>query len=99
MLLCSDLLRYSSGSLLSQIVGGARISVAYLAYAAGFAVGNYVGTAIESKLAIGTLVVRVILSGDGKRHLVMRKDLKRVTNIIERAAPRSFFTVEELRSV
>ena len=66
-------------TVVSQIVGGARNFVAYLAYATGFAVRNYVGMAIESKLAIGTLVVRVILSGDGKRLLVMRKELKRLT--------------------
>ena len=48
-------------TVVSQVVGGAQNIVAYLAYAAGFAVGNYVGMLIEEKLAIGTLVVRVIL--------------------------------------
>ena len=46
----------------SQIVRGAQNFAAYFAYAAGFAVGNYVGMLIEEKLAIGTLVVRIILS-------------------------------------
>lgn len=32
----------------------------YLAYAGGFALGNFVGIWIEEKMAIGTLVVRVI---------------------------------------
>jgi len=45
----------------SQIVRGAQNFAAYFAYAAGFAVGNYVGMLIEEKLAIGTLVIRVIL--------------------------------------
>jgi uncharacterized protein YebE (UPF0316 family) len=45
----------------SQVVSGAQNIVAYLAYAAGFAVGNYAGMLIEEKLAIGTLVIRVIL--------------------------------------
>jgi uncharacterized protein YebE (UPF0316 family) len=36
----------------------------YLAYAAGFVTGTYVGTLIEKRLAIGTLIVRVIVSGD-----------------------------------
>jgi uncharacterized protein YebE (UPF0316 family) len=52
-------------TVVSQVVGGAQNMVAYLAYAAGFAVGNYVGMLIEEKLAIGTLVVRVILPQEG----------------------------------
>ncbi len=36
----------------------------YLAYASGFALGNYVGICIEERLAIGTLVFRIILSHD-----------------------------------
>jgi len=49
----------------SQIVRGAQSFTAYFAYAAGFAVGNYVGILIEEKLAIGTLVIRIILSKNG----------------------------------
>jgi uncharacterized protein YebE (UPF0316 family) len=48
----------------SEVVSGAQNIVSYLAYAAGFAVGNYVGMLIEEKLAIGTLVIRVILPQD-----------------------------------
>lgn len=36
----------------------------YLAYAAGFATGTYVGMLIEKRLAIGTLIVRAIVSGE-----------------------------------
>ena len=114
-------------TVVSQIVGGAQNFVAYLAYAAGFAAGNYVGMWIEEKLAIGTLVVRVILprdandlidnlreAGFGVTHVeaqgatgpvilvytvVMRKELGRVIDIIDKTSPKSFFTVEELRSV
>ena len=52
-------------TVVSQVVSGAQNIVAYLAYAAGFAVGNYAGMLIEEKLAIGTLVVRVILPQHG----------------------------------
>ena len=38
--------------------------VCYIAYAAGFATGNYVGMLIEEKLAIGHEVVRVITRKD-----------------------------------
>jgi len=53
-------------TVVSQIVGGVHNYVAYFAYAAGFAVGNYVGMSIEEKLAIGTLIVRAFLARDGK---------------------------------
>lgn len=53
-------------TVVSQIVGGAKNNLlAYFAYAAGFAVGNYFGMVIEDKLAIGTLVVRAILPRSG----------------------------------
>lgn len=32
----------------------------YIAYAVGFAAGNYVGILIEQKLAIGTVIIRII---------------------------------------
>lgn len=51
-------------TVVSQIVRSANNLVAYLAYAAGFAVGNYIGMIVEEKLAIGTLVVRVFLPQD-----------------------------------
>ena len=53
-------------TVVSQIVGSAKNNFpAYLAYAAGFAVGNYFGMVLEDKLAIGTLVIRVILPKNG----------------------------------
>jgi len=52
-------------TVVSQIVGGVHNYIAYLAYAAGFAVGNYFGMVLEDKLAIGTLVVRAFLSKEG----------------------------------
>jgi len=52
-------------TVVSQIVRGAQNFAAYFAYSAGFAVGNYVGMLIEEKLAIGTLVIRIILPKNG----------------------------------
>ena len=82
---------------------------------------------IEEKLAIGTLVIRIILpkkknllvnrlheegygvtyadaqGGSGPVILVytvvLRKEFEQVVSIIEDAAPKAFYTVEELRSV
>jgi len=48
-------------AVISQLVRGANNIVAYLAYAAGFAAGNFIGMFIEDKLAIGTLIIRVII--------------------------------------
>lgn len=48
-------------AIVAQIVRGANSIIAYLAYAAGFAAGNFIGMYIEDRLAIGTLVVRVIV--------------------------------------
>lgn len=53
-------------TVVSQIVGNTKNNfIAYLAYAAGFAVGNYVGMVIEERLAIGTLIIRIILPQRG----------------------------------
>jgi uncharacterized protein YebE (UPF0316 family) len=115
-------------TVVSQIVGSAKNNFpAYLAYAAGFAVGNYFGMVLEDKLAIGTLVVRAFLSKDGASlvknlhekgygvtyvdgygvngpvqviyTIVMRKELPEVVEIIHETHPKTFYTVEELRSV
>ncbi len=51
-------------AVISQLVHGANNVVAYFAYATGFATGNYIGMLIEDRLAIGTLVVRIILPND-----------------------------------
>jgi len=48
-------------AVVSQVIRGANNLVAYMAYAAGFAAGNYIGILIENRLAIGTLVVRAIV--------------------------------------
>lgn len=49
-------------SIISQITRSAQGLPAYLAYAAGFAAGNYVGMLIEDRLALGTVIVRIILA-------------------------------------
>jgi uncharacterized protein YebE (UPF0316 family) len=47
---------------ISQIMQRLDNFICFIAYAAGFAAGNYVGIIIEEKLAIGMLVVRIILA-------------------------------------
>jgi len=47
-------------TVIGEIMSGANNIFCYLAYAAGFATGNYVGIFIENKLSIGLVVVRII---------------------------------------
>lgn len=114
-------------SVIAEITKGAHNITAYLAYAGGFATGNYMGMWIEERLAIGNLVIRAILpekqtglieelraAGYGvtsvNAHgakgpvklvytIVSRKDLPNVIETIHNTHPKTFFTVEELRSV
>jgi uncharacterized protein YebE (UPF0316 family) len=44
----------------SQLVRNLSTFGGFLAYAAGFAAGNFLGMAIEDRLALGTLSVRII---------------------------------------
>ncbi len=48
-------------AVVAQIVRGVNDLVTYLAYAAGFAAGNFVGMFIEDHLAMGTQVMRIII--------------------------------------
>jgi len=51
-------------TIVSQIVSHAHNILAYLAYAAGFAFGAFVGMYIEGRLAMGTQVVTTIVQGN-----------------------------------
>lgn len=45
---------------ISQIMQNMKSPINYIAYAAGFAAGNYVGIMIEQKLAMGITLIRII---------------------------------------
>jgi len=49
---------------IGQVMQNLTNIVYYIAYAAGFATGNFVGIFIEDKMAIGKLVVRIITRKD-----------------------------------
>ena len=53
---------------ISQIMQNLNNFACYIAYAGGFAMGNYIGMRIEEKLAMGTMIIRVFLVGDGNRN-------------------------------
>ena len=53
--------------IIGQIVRNLSNIAGYLGYAAGFALGNYIGILLENRLALGTYALRVIpLSGAGE---------------------------------
>ncbi len=49
-----------------QLVQHLHSPISYIGYAAGFAVGNYVGMFIEDKLAIGNVLIRTIIQEGGE---------------------------------
>ncbi len=49
---------------ITRIMANLENFTAYIAYAAGFAAGNYIGLMIEQKLAIGIQIIRVITHRD-----------------------------------
>ncbi len=52
---------------LGKIMDNLSNPVTYLAYAAGFAMGNYIGILIEEKIAAGNCVIRIITRTDAHR--------------------------------
>jgi len=51
---------------IGQLVQHLQSVTAYLMYAAGFATGNYIGMLLEDKIAIGTVIIRIILPNGGQ---------------------------------
>ena len=46
--------------IIGQVMGRLSDPLCWLAYAGGFTLGNYLGVAIDEKLALGTVLVRLI---------------------------------------
>lgn len=51
--------------IISQVFSHANDIIAYLAYAAGYAAGNYVGIQVENKIAFGFLLFRIYTKKSG----------------------------------
>lgn len=51
---------------ISQIMRNLNNPIQYVAYAAGFGMGNYVGISIERKLSMGNRAVRILTKVDAK---------------------------------
>lgn len=52
--------------IISQVFSHANSIVSYIAYAAGYAAGNYVGILVENKIAFGFLMLRVYTKKGGR---------------------------------
>jgi len=64
---------------ISQIMTNLDNWVLFMAYASGYAVGNYIGITIEQRLALGYLVVRVITQRDGT---VLEENLRNANFVV-----------------
>lgn len=112
---------------LGQIMKNLTNPIHYIAYAGGFATGNFVGMYIAEKLALGTVCVRIITIEDvtellenfknehfgyttfnaegtlGKVSIILtivkKKSLNKLYEIIHKANPEAFISVEEIHSV
>ncbi len=73
----------------SQVIQNLHSPLAFVAYAAGFATGNYVGMWIEDKLAIGTLVVRVIVAQEAAQLMKRLHDAGYGVTSVDAHAPLS----------
>jgi uncharacterized protein YebE (UPF0316 family) len=62
---------------ISQILGNLGAWYHFVAYAAGFATGNYVGILLEERLAMGMALLRVILREDSNQLItaLQRRDI------------------------
>lgn len=69
----------------SQIMNNLGGIVNYVAYAAGFAMGNYVGISLERRLAMGMVVMRIITNKPADELIEhLKQEYHGVTNIAAR---------------
>ena len=67
---------------ITQIFKNLSNPVCYVAYAGGFAMGNLIGILIEEKMAIGTVVIRIITQKDAEALIRRLKENRYgVTNV------------------
>ena len=53
--------------IISQVFSHASSVVAYIAYAAGYAAGNFIGIMVENKIAFGYVLLRIYSKKDGQQ--------------------------------
>ncbi len=67
---------------ISQIMQNLNNVFCYIAFASGFAFGNFLGIYLESKLSIGSVIIRVVFQKDSSQTIKILKRLKfRITEV------------------
>lgn len=60
---------------IGQIMQHLNNTMCYIAYGAGFAMGNYIGIVLEEKMSIGTVLIRVMPKFDTKELIQKLRDM------------------------
>ena len=112
---------------MGQIMKNLSSPICYIAYAGGFAMGNFVGMWMVEKLSMGVVIVRIVTKMDATElvermksadygvtcidgygttgqvkvifTIVSRREVKRLTDMINQFNPQAFYSIEEVNSV
>ncbi|WP_041958092.1 DUF2179 domain-containing protein [Sulfurospirillum arsenophilum] len=68
---------------ISKVMANLTNPINYIAYAVGFSLGNYIGMFIESRLAIGMVVVRIITKRDSHILVAALRALRYSVTVVE----------------
>lgn len=68
---------------ISKVMANLTNPINYIAYAVGFSLGNYIGMFIESRLAIGMVVVRIITKRDSQILVAALRALRYSVTVVE----------------
>jgi len=68
---------------ISKVMENLTNPINYIAYAIGFSLGNYIGMYIESRLAIGMVVVRIITKRDSHILVAALRALRYSITVVE----------------
>ncbi len=61
-------------TVMAKIMQNMHNPICYIAYAGGFALGNFVGIIVEERIAIGKVVIRIITSQDAAKLITGLRD-------------------------
>ena len=68
---------------ISKVMENLTNPINYIAYAIGFSLGNYIGMFIESRLAIGMVVVRIITKRDSQVLVAALRALRYSVTVVD----------------
>jgi len=66
---------------IGRLMDGVTDTIVYVAYAAGFAAGNFVGMKLEEKLSIGKVMIRIVAQKDSHKLIDKLKEKYSITTI------------------